>query len=72
MFSCKFAAYFQNTFSIEPLWIAASGDKIYSTILNCLSHSIISNPKHGFSILTPFPKEVNKLICLPAFTFFPK
>ena len=24
MFSCKFAAYFQNTFSKEHLWVAAS------------------------------------------------
>ena len=23
-FSCKFAAYFQNTFSMEHLWVAAS------------------------------------------------
>ena len=24
VFSCKFAAYFQNTFSMEHLWVAAS------------------------------------------------
>ena len=24
VFSCKFAAYFQNSFSIEHLWMAAS------------------------------------------------
>ena len=24
LFSCKFAAYFQNTFSMEHLWVAAS------------------------------------------------
>ena len=23
VFSCKFAAYFQNTFSLEHLWVAA-------------------------------------------------
>ena len=25
VFSCKFAAYFQNTFSKKHLWVAASG-----------------------------------------------
>ena len=25
VFSCKFAAYFQNTFSLEHLWTVASG-----------------------------------------------
>ena len=29
VFSCKFAAYFQNTFSQELLWMAASGLLIY-------------------------------------------
>ena len=32
VFSCKFAAYFQNTFSYEHLWTAAS-DMRKSTIL---------------------------------------
>ena len=26
VFSCKFATYFQNTFSQEHLWVAAFGD----------------------------------------------
>ena len=29
VFSCKFAAYFQNTFFKEHLWIAASDDSLF-------------------------------------------
>ena len=29
VFSCKFAAYFQNTFSQEQLWMAASGQSLF-------------------------------------------
>ena len=32
VFSCKFAAYLQNTFSYEHLWIAASEQKIDTSI----------------------------------------
>ena len=32
VFSCKFAAYFQNTFSQEQLWVAASACKSYQII----------------------------------------
>ena len=34
-FSCKFAAYFQNTFSTEHLWMATSG-KTSSSLFWCL------------------------------------
>ena len=32
VFSCKFAAYFQNTFSLEHLWVAASVNKSWFLI----------------------------------------
>ena len=50
MFSCKFAAYFQNTFSYEHLWTAASVNSwcicIYETYLNLLS----TNFRFSFSV----------------------
>ena len=35
VFSCKFTAYFQNTFSYEHLWTAASGYRMFENLEWC-------------------------------------
>ena len=32
VFSCKFAAYFQNTLSQKHLWVAASEQKLFNSL----------------------------------------
>ena len=38
VFSSKFAAYFQNTFSQEHLWVFASEIGLHCLLLNLISH----------------------------------
>ena len=41
VFSCKFATYFQNTFSYKHIWMAASGSCVYCPItLNSICISL--------------------------------
>ena len=40
VFSCKFAAYFQNTFSQEHLWVAASDMRHKCSLLKSLNSSL--------------------------------
>ena len=48
VFSCKFAAYFQNTFSIKHLWRAASGSSKSGCINPFHSTGFRSRPSQMF------------------------
>ena len=41
--SCKFAAYFQDTFSYKHLWTAASVESTFSKLLRVASIKIFHN-----------------------------
>ena len=43
VFSSKFVAYFQNTFSSEHIWAAASAGTCIALLCTFLSHSVINN-----------------------------
>ena len=45
VFSGKFAAYFQNTFSWEHLWVAASDTRTFLKLAVSHSHAKVSNTK---------------------------
>ena len=77
VFSCKFAAYFQNTFSLEHFWVAASVSycsvyfEIYlSFLIKYLSYPLfsymtknlnISRTKRAFKIKYSCPEIVSDL-----------
>ena len=56
VFSCKFAAYFQNTFYLEHLWVAAS-DSYFSTY-----QYEVSIPQKVF-FLSQFLYRLSKCMC---------
>ena len=43
VFSCKFAAYFKNTFSSEHLWTAGSDFRDTNFVLQVISESQVKN-----------------------------
>ena len=80
MFSCKFVAYFQNSFSYKPLWIAtsASVDNNLNMILSArqftktvhhLHHQQQQKTKHGWTNLHD-RKFIEKIIFSPQRSIF--
>ena len=55
VFSCKFAAYFQNTFSLEHSWRAASENKTTDHWRMQLSQSLPGFPKSILAEKHKFP-----------------
>ena len=72
VFSCQFAAYFQNKFSKEHLWRAASGNALVleETVVGVLSHFVRSICPEVFckiDVLKNFAKFTRKHLCQSLF-----
>ena len=69
-FSCKFAAYFQNTFSKEHIWTAASKGRIFKAL--CITTCAVCQCTfiYHVSILTNFFFSCNILSIFFLFSIF--
>ena len=76
VFSCKFTAYFKNTFSKEHLWMAASGSVIndrtqlllnlFQNVLNENMINTVRNPRSSFGATSN--SVVREVFKTPLFT----